>query len=98
MLRRSRNRKQLAPPVAEQPTYGTPDAALAVWLVRLLGLVVVAGLVLGVASVVACRGSRIPGTPDPACDAIPDHVAEGFSETLQTIVALLAGSRLSAGR
>lgn len=74
------------------------DREVSIWLVRLLGVVVVAGLVLGLAAVISCRASRTPGQPDPVCDAIPQHVAAGFNETLQTIVTLLAGSRLTGTR
>lgn len=86
----------LPPPVSPLDQLG--DREISVWLVRLLGVVVVAGLILGLAAVISCRASRTPGQPDPVCDAIPQHVVDGFNETLQTIVTLLAGSRLTGPR
>lgn len=71
---------------------------MGLWLVRLLGLVVVAGLVLGLAAAATCRPGRAPAIPGEACHGIPEHVASGYRETLETIVTLLAGSRLTGGQ
>lgn len=67
---------------------------LSLWLVRLLAGVVAFGLVASAALVIVCRFAPGPASFGADCTGAAAGFDRRFSESLQTVVTLLAGKAL----
>jgi hypothetical protein len=80
-------------PAAEDPPQVVPWP-LSLWLVRLLAGVVAFGLAASAALVMVCRFAPGPSSLGIECTGAAAGFDRRFSESLQTIVTLLAGKAL----